>query len=634
MHIRMILLVILLIGTVVTPIQAYDNDGRDADGNGLMKGGPHRTINELALNSFIARMAKQNDPIIRYYDFDKGKTLLGSAVIAPGMEFITEGDRTEPFRWWIAEGAYTADEPELYNSFRHFYDPVARNGASYLTDHLNQLDAVYRAWIYTTPAGAAAGAVTGKDFNPQINAKDWALTGGKGASFWENEYCWKKGVSYMQQAFTVKGEDKRRLFVKAWRSLGETMHLLADMSCVPHVRNDSHPGKGVNWDRDPDKGLLKNDPYEIMCTEDVVRRYGSFVIEPRVGLSIYGAKTPDELFEYVAMYTSNNFFSADTVSGSYTKNKGTDYEKTITVTPANGCAAYVLPNLADMRYDQATGFFYTNLNSREVCMLHENWTSSVGWAADKADSGYSIPQKCVLDHARILIPIAIYANAKLADLFIPRLQVKIDQVDLEEKIMRGSIKHTPYGPYEKEMFYNSAQEQYARLYIDNKPLTTEELEIRDGKFEIDLSEIKTIANAKTFAIEIEIGGLLIRSGDGGKVSVNVCLRKDEIPEEKMRAANPFETLAGFPVVDSEVVCSYTQNRKPITQKAKTNKKGSVSFTIPFDTPVTITARGESKTVTSTAEKPAAYASFGWQGHEITEIRSVDTVPGGVPVPIK
>jgi len=630
------MLVALLLGAVITPLQAYDNDGRDADGNGLMKGGPHRTINELALNNFIARMAKEKDPIIQYYDFDKGKPLLGLAVTEPGMEKITEGDRNERFRWWIAEGGYTADEPELYNSFRHFYDPMSRNGAPYLTDHLQQLDAVYRFWIYGTPVGNAVGMVTGSDFNPHINAKDWGITGDKGTSFWENQYCWKKGLTYMQQAFASKGDDKRRLFVKAWRSLGETMHLLADMSCVPHVRNDSHPGKGVNWDLDPDKGLLKNDPYELLCTEGVVRNYGGYAIDPKVGLKVFAAKTPDELFEAVSLYTNNNFFSADTISGTYVKNKGTNQEQTITVTPANGCPAYDLPKLSDMRYDQAKGYFYSTLNGREVCMLNENWTSSVGWSEDKANSGYSIPQKCVYDQARILIPVAVYGNSKLVDLFLPRIQVSIDDVDYKEKILRGSVKHIPYGAFDKEMVYNSADEQYARLYIDNKPLTSESLEIKDGKFEIDLSDIDSIANAKDFAIEIEIGGLLVHSSAGGKVNVIVCKRKDEIPEDQLGAQNPFEALEGFPLADIDVTCSYTQNGKPVTKKLKTDKNGTVAFPVPLNIPVTITARGESKTVTATAKSPAAYASFGWQGHEINlkDVPSVSVAPQSAPPPIE
>lgn len=617
----------LLLLIALAPLHAYDNDGRDANGNGLMKGGPHRTINELALNAFITRMAK--DPVLKYYDFDKGKALTGVAVTAPGMEFITEGDRSGPFRWWVAEGGYTADEPELYNSFRHFYDPFARNGAPYLTDHLDQLDAIYRGWIYTSPVGRAVSTVVGTDFNPKINAKDWALTGDKGASFWENQYCWKKGVEYLRQAYVSRGPDKRRLFAKAWRALGETMHLLGDMSCVPHVRNDSHPGKGVNWDRDPDKGFLKNDPYELLCNESVVRQYGGWAVDPSVGLQLFAAKTPDALFESVSRYTNTHFFSADTVTGTYVRDAKTPQAKTITVTPANGCAPYNLPRLADCRFDQTSGYFYTEINGREICLLHENWTSSVGWSVDKAKTGYTIPMRCVQDQASILIPLAVYGDAKLADLFIPRVSVTIDDVDYGNKLLKGTVTHIPYGALDTEMLYNSGPDQYARLYIDNKPLTINDLPIKDGKFEIDLSDIKILPTAKSFVIEVEIGGLLVRSQQypsGGTLTVRVCKKQDELTKEELGANNPFETLEGYPLADVEVTCRFTERGKPVTKTGRTDKNGNAQFAIPYNTPVTVTARGDTQTVTCTAQQTNAFAAFGWQGHEIKVINSVSTAP--------
>ena len=57
---KYIYILIMLLVVASAACFAYDNDGRDANGNGLKSGGPHRTINELALNNFIAKMQKEN----------------------------------------------------------------------------------------------------------------------------------------------------------------------------------------------------------------------------------------------------------------------------------------------------------------------------------------------------------------------------------------------------------------------------------------------------------------------------------------------------------------------------------------------------------------------------------------------
>jgi hypothetical protein len=87
----------------------------------------------------------------------------GPTVGEPGMFRPGREEKDETFRWWVTEGGYTVDEPELYASFRHFYDPrhAEMGTAAYLTDHLNELGAYFN--------GLAAGlAVTGKPIGSAI----------------------------------------------------------------------------------------------------------------------------------------------------------------------------------------------------------------------------------------------------------------------------------------------------------------------------------------------------------------------------------------------------------------------------------------------------------------------------------
>ena len=60
--------------------------------------------------------------------------------------------------------------------------------------------------------------------------------------------------------------EKDKLFAAAWRSLGETMHLIADMSVPSHVRNDSHPGVETQFITDK----YRADSYEEFVDQQVV----------------------------------------------------------------------------------------------------------------------------------------------------------------------------------------------------------------------------------------------------------------------------------------------------------------------------------------------------------------------------
>ena len=118
---------------------------------------------------------------------------------------------------------------------------------------------------------------------PDLDAKRWALTGAPGDGRVPNVYCWDRGRDYFTAAFTGRLEgkmlapvDRERLYAQSWRALGETAHLLADMTCIPHVRNDSHPGVSIQKmvlnnllgpvktiaasQFDPNMGILRNDP--------------------------------------------------------------------------------------------------------------------------------------------------------------------------------------------------------------------------------------------------------------------------------------------------------------------------------------------------------------------------------------
>ena len=205
-----------------------------------------RTIEPLIIT--IRFLKIRSDSIFNKYDFTNGRDLSGITVIQPGdwKEDILEDEREGKWYQWVVEGGYTADEPERYMSLRHFYDPLGVNqGANYLTDHVDEF---------------LTSIVMGT--NPKIDAKWW------GALY--SPYSIDKGKEFMITAFSSMNlPEKDKLFAAAWRSLGETMHLIADMSVPSHVRNDSHPG--VEWTQFiTDK--YRADSYEEFVDQQVVEK--------------------------------------------------------------------------------------------------------------------------------------------------------------------------------------------------------------------------------------------------------------------------------------------------------------------------------------------------------------------------
>jgi len=59
--------------------------------------------------------------------------------------------------------------------------------------------------------------------------------------FPQNVYSWPSAREYLYQALTATDEDSRNSnFANCFRSIGQVMHLLQDMSVPAHVRDDSH----------------------------------------------------------------------------------------------------------------------------------------------------------------------------------------------------------------------------------------------------------------------------------------------------------------------------------------------------------------------------------------------------------
>ncbi len=524
--------------------QAYSNAERDGD---WRTGGPHRTIIQIALTRYFERA--KSDDLLSKYDFTNTSLKL-SGVRAGAPDLFRRSspsdaeNQPETFQWWVIEGGYSADEPELYASFRHFYDPRAADNKqpAYLTDHLDQVGGYFRAIGSLTGNPITEALINEIGRNPEVNAKDWAIDGTAREGWGENEYSWKRGVQYVEKAFaSTDAVEKSKLFAQGWRALGETMHLLADMTTPAHVRNDSHPAIGTGvvtrasqpyssdpnaplWNTGPNVGMLKGDPYEFWVQAEMVQAVGNVAIDQE-STYLTGAQTTQELFHQVAGFANANFFSADTIAGK-DELSGAVYRS------ANGMADYATPRL-----EQAipkNGSYVVNVFGRPVCLARQSWLAASGWgpAPPLETAG------CVESQAKVLVPLAIAGDAKLADWFVPRMRVEITSADTERRLVQGKVTHMPQGAYTTAMSFSTATKSFNPFRVNGSVQDVDDYQVtvKNGLLSITYGDatarrIETAMSAgnAVLSVQIDIGGIYVRSNDFALTKTTPTLTRTASP---------------------------------------------------------------------------------------------------------
>ncbi len=353
-----------------------------------------------------------------------------------GFDKYQIGEDSLSMTQWIAWGGDWADEPHLYASVRHFYDPLALWGHHYLTDQFE-----YHGW-YDSPA---------------IDAKTWALDHPENPFNYINALTYYRAALMFPETDTMPSgklggahfklnyelnpkdpDDQRNIFLAhAYRALGETMHLMADMTQPEHVRNDSHP-----IDSPIEKAL------NISYVRDAAR-YPT--VDARVAQFLKSAGgaliSPANLFHEVALFINQNFYSPDTI-----------YDDQEFVIPQNiGLENFLMgkkkpypsPLFKDLFVEEA--YVKSFIRTRKVKMvcgpfinekiplaqerLSFHWFDPDMGALEKISryhnlAPYHIPPSYAIDHARVQMPIAIYACSDLMYQFFPTLELETDFIDM------------------------------------------------------------------------------------------------------------------------------------------------------------------------------------------------------------
>jgi antitoxin component YwqK of YwqJK toxin-antitoxin module len=404
----------------------------------------------LAYDNLSAHPKINQEAVLRYLERAKedewlgntslgGRRALGLAVVENGMLAIREELQEMTVADWLAHGGLSADEPELPASFRHFYDPLRRSQVHYLTDHIDDL-LEFGAGLGQMVVSGAGWLVTLPDTtNPQVDARLWAL------DHPDNRFTYAKAIEYYRAALGTSrplsggqtGQPTGNVseYGKTWRAVGETMHLMADMTVPAHVRNDSHPYiPALNLK------LGNPDPYESTIRGPEVAANADY--EPARSIN-YATDNLYELFDAVARWTNRNFYSIDTIP---IDGRATTH---------NGQPVYSAPVVTEELVTPGGTYFMGIVEGVDVPLVRRSMLVSLGMIKQTSLSMLkdmlSPLQVYVMDlpvletQRSYLIPTAIEAASRVLEAFLPRLRTEFAAEPAGEGtfVVRGSLQHRP-----------------------------------------------------------------------------------------------------------------------------------------------------------------------------------------------
>lgn len=461
----------------------------------------HKTINQAIIESFGKKFLDGIFTIDKFKNyvivFDGSLGFKGPQVTSGGLFSVNESMLSNNFKNWVIHGGYSADEPQLHASFRHFYDPTEKKGERHLKDHLDYL-------VQKTGFGS----------NPRIDHIEWALTHP------EHTYNWANGIDYVKKALESSDASKRDEYMaKAYRCLGETLHMIADMGCPPHVRDDSHPGLSF------DPGIMSffgiPDPYEEGF-EKFVANINSWAGNPVDGdLKNFfrNAGTVESIAIKMAQYTNENFFTNQTISG-----------KSV-IPQIHPEKTYRFPKLEDCTYDASTYTYKKMVSGTEVKMCKDltYLYKLVEWR------GYPyVDLDCAASQGAVLIPQIVEAGANVIRLFIPKLTVEI--LSFSNDTVKGTVTHKTDGEYKSEIKYNGKVN-----IIRAKDLKKiGEANSKDGKFE----GVVKIDEGEKILAEITFGDITVKSAEFQPASFSYVM-------VHLKAANPNSDFMQYTIGSSK-----------------------------------------------------------------------------------
>jgi hypothetical protein len=378
-----LLLGLLVLVALAPAASAYDNVGM------------HRAVNTMALAWFQTDVRQydrtldnaQLDFIIPVYGYawdpQDGKDTKKTTYDYSQLYSVY---RSKTMGMWIVDGGFSADEPELPMGARHFYDPVCS------TRYLN------------------GPGYTG---SPKMDAIEWVL-GNNG-----NLYSFYRGKQYFKYALESDNPGRDPFYGCAWRSVGETMHVITDLCCPAHVRNDGH---GIS------------EPLEAVTDTYTVLTYAGGKRAKLDYSSITSTHSLQKVLEDVAGWTNGHFFSGDSIGNV----KGT----------------YYYPQPQTTRGPDKNGICYmTYDDGQERPAFSRSLTSLFGLTRES----FAVEGDALVAQQERIIPTAVRASEAVLDAFLPRFEVKVDSVveksgtNIPTYTVTAHITHKPTNEWPSEL---------------------------------------------------------------------------------------------------------------------------------------------------------------------------------------
>ncbi len=485
-------LVLLSIGCIMLNshwLLAYDDS--------LDKYGPdstHQAINQAAIELFEDLFFNDggNDEWLKHAMFnDKacfGKDWHPTTDGPKNMPPRIENTRKKPLRDWIINGGFSADQPEWPMALLHFYDPTASPGQSHLQGTPIAMEIIRMV----------SGGTTME--NPQCSAVDWTFNIQKTTDLsnthldlFDQQYGWEHAKGYFREA--LKSEDPENSYYgQVWRTLGEAMHMVADMTVPAHVRNDGHAA-----------ALGDPDPYEY-------NTYGRDVLNFKDKASYanldYFRLDAKKMMMAVAAYTNRNFFSKDTIPGNLNR-EGTHPD----------------PDINSMATNADGYLLYTTSDGKEVLAAAPNSMSWwLLWQQKDSDNPYTIDIIVVKDQQSILIPTAVRAAAGILYAFLPRFEISMDVRKSESYSgyyrVRGEaiLKNTNNPQWPQDLVINNGAYIVVKSQGGERRINVEK---RYGQALNSFVEEVAAEGGNELWVEYDFGGYVVRSD-------SITLEEDEI----------------------------------------------------------------------------------------------------------
>ena len=418
----------------------------------------HRTFNAVIVDKFIERAASFTQ--FENYTFSMNyMDLRGPSITAAGYWDATTQERELTAREWIIEGGYSADEPEIPASYRHFYDPLGLNGGQLALSDLN-----FASAAMDNPVDAITWHFSGIDVNGN------------------NAWSWENGKLYMEIALESSNEKTRNNnLAMAFRCLGEVLHNTADMGCPPHVRNDAHGGY---------TGVGGSDPYESGFNPAWVAQYAGDSCDPYLKAEFENADQAIDINRALAEFTNEYFFSDETISGNGYSSR-------------NEMQDYPAPKLDNLIYDEVSSNYVYAFPSGRRVQLCTHKSVFMDYIYGEQYPGYPrITLENVQSQASELVPTIVEAGVHVVKNFIPVFEVTL-QLDQSKKELSGQIIHITTAEYPVAIKYNGLVE----FFIDNS-LTNIETQAANGYFSIIVPDLK---GGEEIAACFSFGGILVMS---------------------------------------------------------------------------------------------------------------------------